>query len=509
MQMIRSLLMVGALAQMAHAATDPWEWKGAFAVADKEHTWIMQKVKGKYADQSMKLVMIPTTSPDKYSETSNEATAKSLWNSCTDKKGKKPDHSHRRLSDDGRRLSGDDLEIPAGGVCFNLVVDDTLPESNWHIETDGLTGIVFYAQHVPTEFEDTKHYFQDSKEVDIEPAKWHKRWGGAIGASIIVALVTFSGVILLVPGVAGLYKAYPNAFGAASNAFAAGALISAAFYLMLFEGSHYVAVGATSEGQTAFLWGTMVLLGVITASILELINSVLTPLIAPGASATPSTTADVEKAGADPNAVEVVGIETQRQARVRCGVIIGDFMHNFCDGIFIGTAFSSCSDSLAWNITVATIAHEIAQEISDFVVLTDPKQGNLSTVKALALNFASGLSVILGVIIIMSMNKMDDRAIGMILTFGGGIYIQIGLAECMARVYTHATSVKLKALGIFAFVVGAIAIGLVLLDHKHCSAGGGAHDGHNHGAAAAAPDPHAGHNHGRLLSDLARLAMLD
>ena len=32
--------------------------------------------------------------------------------------------------------------------------------------------------------------------------------------------------------------------------------------------------------------------------------------------------------------------------------------------------------------------------------------------------------------------------------------------------------------GLFV-IVGAVAIGLVLLDHEHCSAGGG-HDGHNH-----------------------------
>ena len=500
--MLRALLLLGTLAQTAaQVAADPWEWKGAFAVADAEHTWIMQKVKGAYADQTMKLVMIPTSTPDKYAETTLAATAKSLWNTCTDKKGKKPDHSHRRLSD--RRLSGDDLEVPAGGACYNLVVDDNLYESNWHIETKSLTGIVFYAQHVPTEFEDTKHYFQDSKEVDIEPAKWHKRWGGAIAASCIVALVTFTGVILLIPGVSGLYKANPNAFRAISNASAAAALIAAAYYVMLFEGSHYVAVGAASESQTAFLWGTMVLLGVITASVLELINSLILPIIAPVSTAT-AAASDVESKGAgkaaSPEGVEVVSIEGQfqRQTRVRCGILIGDFMHNLCDGIFIGTAFSSCSDSLAWNITVATIAHEIAQEISDYVVLTDPKQGNLSPMRALALNFVSGLSVVLGVLIVMSMSKMDDRAIGMILTFGGGIYIQIGLAECMARVYSHASNAKLKVSAILAFVCGAIAIGLVLLDHKHCSAGGDAHAGHNHGGGAV--DAHAGHNHGRLLS---------
>ena len=151
---------------------------------------------------------------------------------------------------------------------------------------------------------------------------------------------------------------------------------------------------------------------------------------------------------------------------------LGDFMHNLCDGVFIGTAFSACSDTLAWNISVATVAHEIAQEIADYVVLTDPKQGNLKPLTALILNFLSGTSVVLGAIIVLS-TEMDNRAIGMILTFGGGIYIQIGLGECMARVYNMATNIKLKALAIAFFCLGALAIGLVLLDHQHCDTGGG------------------------------------
>merc|ERR1719389_914779 len=220
---------------------------------------------------------------------------------------------------------------------------------------------------------------------------------------------------------------------------------------MLFEGSHYVAIGAVSESETAFLWGTMVLVGVVSASVIDVIPEAVMPK-----GDTSTAPKDAEKGGLD--------ISVGKSAiRVRSGVLVGDFMHNLCDGIFIGTAFTACSSSLAWNITVATIA----QEISDFVVLTDPNLGNLTAVQALALNFVSGLSVLLGVIIIMSMSEMDGRAIGMILTSGGGIYIQIGLGECMASVYKLAQTVKLRLISILFFVIGAVAIGLVLLDHKH------------------------------------------
>ena len=32
-----------------------------------------------------------------------------------------------------------------------------------------------------------------------------------------------------------------------------------------------------------------------------------------------------------------------RRWRIRSGVLLGDFLHNLCDGVFIGTAFKVCS----------------------------------------------------------------------------------------------------------------------------------------------------------------------
>ena len=72
----------------------------------------------------------------------------------------------------------------------------------------------------------------------------------------------------------------------------------------------------------------------------------------------------------------------------------------------------------------------------------------------------------------------------MILAYGGGTYVYIGATECLGRVnqLSGALSMRLQLLSLFAFFVGAVAIGLVLLDHEHCVAeGADAHAGHNHG----------------------------
>ena len=165
--------------------------------------------------------------------------------------------------------------------------------------------------------------------------------------------------------------------------------------------------------------------------------------------------------------------------QILAGVLVGDFMHNFCDGIFIGSAFALCGNSMGWSVTAATVYHELAQEISDFVVLTHPKQGALKALTALGFNFVSGLSVLIGVLVILSQD-LSNLETGMILAYGGGIYLQIAASECMPKIYKAAQTGQQHFIGFFAFFVGALAIGLVLLDHVHCEAGGG-HEGHNHG----------------------------
>eukprot|EP00965_Chrysotila_dentata_P070148 2316765-Pleurochrysis_carterae.AAC.1 len=121
------------------------------------------------------------------------------------------------------------------------------------------------------------------------------------------------------------------------------------------------------------------------------------------------------------------------RVRVLIGILVGDFLHNLCDGIFIGAAFAFCGSSTGWSVAISTVVHETAQEISDFMLLTSPSAGNLTPVRALALNFLSGFSTLFGVLII-TYNDVSDVAVGLILVFGAGVYIYVAACECMPRV---------------------------------------------------------------------------
>ena len=173
------------------------------------------------------------------------------------------------------------------------------------------------------------------------------------------------------------------------------------------------------------------------------------------------------------------------RARLLGGVIVGDFFHNLADGVFIGSAFLGCGTSFGFKVAGATVTHELAQELGDFFLLTDPAQGNLSIKKALALNAVSGLSILIGAVIVLAQETVDSKATGMLLAFGGGVYIQVAAGECMPRMYSLAKTPCLRLVSLLVLVIGATAIALVLLDHEHCvpaaaAAAGGAHAGHNH-----------------------------
>jgi len=73
-------------------------------------------------------------------------------------------------------------------------------------------------------------------------------------------------------------------------------------------------------------------------------------------------------------------------------VLIGDSFHNFVDGVLIAAAFME-STPLGIVTAAAVIAHEIPQEIGNFVVLL---HSGFAKTRAFALNLLSSLAMVLG-----------------------------------------------------------------------------------------------------------------
>lgn len=190
---------------------------------------------------------------------------------------------------------------------------------------------------------------------------------------------------------------------------------------------------------------------------------------------TATTSGNHRKSSPIVSATEIPSIVKTKNIPLAGSILIGDFFHNLADGFFIGSAFLLCSKSIGWTLVATTIYHEIAQEIADYVLLTT--HCGLTIIEALGLNFLSGCSVMMGVIIILSVD-LDGPAIGTILAVSAGVYVYIAVAECVPRVQAvlrkanmdHSHKVRYTMIFFLCFVLGAVPIGLVLLNHGHCEA---------------------------------------
>jgi zinc and cadmium transporter len=73
-------------------------------------------------------------------------------------------------------------------------------------------------------------------------------------------------------------------------------------------------------------------------------------------------------------------------------IVVGDTVHNFVDGVLIAAAFLQ-STELGVVAALAIIAHEIPQEVGDFLILL---HSGYTRARALAVNLLSSLATIVG-----------------------------------------------------------------------------------------------------------------
>ena len=519
-----------------------FEWGGLFDLPAGDYTWRAQKVDNAYADPMMKLVVHPAT----------DGTMEAL---------------EALEGEAGELMEGACADVEAGGTitpgetCYNLVFDDAAAESTYtvavaadgyvaffaeHVPTEfendmhylqdaegtdveplveegggghdghdhgrrrlddhdghdhGASGAThtyaFFAQHVPTEFEENVHYLKDSHGHDIEPlaepdvegggggggggrSGSHRRkraWRNSMLACLaVLAATTIGALIRYLLGVTGMIGQQDN-FLALSGAFACGAILATAFFLIFFESTHLIGARWKVETQATWRFGTMALAGYlvgVVASFFEVGHNL---------------EAFQEKKKVED---ETKDEELMKTADVDDGalkadwgfvfaIFFGDFLHNFVDGIFIANAFLDCNQSKGWTIAAATVAHELAQETGDFFLLIT--KGGLSQCMALLVNALSGVSVFIGAAVFLA-TKPGYGTQGLLLAFSGGVYVYVAATEA-AHTFLHKPLSICMKFGVFiCFAIGAVAIGLVLLDHEHCS-----------GNEGGSGDAHAGHNH--------------
>ena len=111
--------------------------------------------------------------------------------------------------------------------------------------------------------------------------------------------------------------------------------------------------------------------------------------------------------------------------------LFGDGLHNFIDGLIIAGAFL-VSVPLGIATTIAIIAHEIPQEMSDFGILI---YSGYSRAKALLLNFLSAAVSIIGAVVGLLLGAQMESFITYIIPFTAGGFIYIATADIIPELH--------------------------------------------------------------------------
>ena len=116
-------------------------------------------------------------------------------------------------------------------------------------------------------------------------------------------------------------------------------------------------------------------------------------------------------------------------------ILVGDGMHNFTDGILIAAAFMA-NPELGLVTALAIIAHEIPQEIGDFIVLLN---AGFSRTRAYVYNLLCSLLAIAGGLLGYYTLDRASELIPYVLVFASSGFIYIAVSDLMPQMQRRAT----------------------------------------------------------------------
>ncbi|GAU34643.1 hypothetical protein TSUD_66930 [Trifolium subterraneum] len=142
--------------------------------------------------------------------------------------------------------------------------------------------------------------------------------------------------------------------------------------------------------------------------------------------------------------------------------LFSDGVHNFTDGIALGSAFMLYGSVGGWSRTLFLLAHEIPQEVGDFGILI---RSGFSIPKALLFNFLSALVALAGTALALLWGK-DPGQSSLIEGFTAGGFIYIAIAGVLAEMNNNGkTTFRSTALQIISLTMGmAVALGISLIE---------------------------------------------
>ena len=112
-------------------------------------------------------------------------------------------------------------------------------------------------------------------------------------------------------------------------------------------------------------------------------------------------------------------------------ILVGDGLHNFVDGVLIAAAFMA-DYQVGIFTAIAIIAHEIPQEIGDFIVLLN---AGFTRTRALMYNLICGLSAVVGGVLAYFFLEKAHTAMPYLLVIAASSFIYIAVSDLIPQMH--------------------------------------------------------------------------
>ena len=127
--------------------------------------------------------------------------------------------------------------------------------------------------------------------------------------------------------------------------------------------------------------------------------------------------------------------DADQAGRGGLSVLVGDGVHNFCDGVIIAAAFIA-DPKLGVVTTLAVAAHEIPQETGDYIVLLN---AGFSRGKALLFNALSGMAAVAGGIVGYFLVGPWEALVPFLLVAASSSFIYVAVADLLPQLQRRLT----------------------------------------------------------------------
>jgi zinc and cadmium transporter len=143
-------------------------------------------------------------------------------------------------------------------------------------------------------------------------------------------------------------------------------------------------------------------------------------------------------------------------------ILIGNGVHNFCDGIVIAAAFLA-DDALGVATTLAIVAHAVPQQVGDFAVLL---HSGFARSKAFAYNVTAGLATLVGALAAWFALAGMQQILPTVLAIAAASLLYVAVADLIPSLHRRSEPLETaKQMLWIALGIGIIAVAHLLLEH--------------------------------------------